>query len=140
MQLKLHKCNGKYLNIKNYNKNLIYLLAILLTVDREKMEYESNDLSAISKIIREAYMLRNTLVTFFICSITLFAQSHKELITGPFTAPQEVTKACLVCHETAAKEIMQTNHWTWLDEKYLDLDGKTEQKGKINFINKKDDS
>ncbi len=80
-------------------------------------------------------MLRNTLFTFFFCSITLLGQSHKDLIQGPFTTPQEVTKACLVCHETAAKEVMQTSHWTWLDEKYLSSDGKTEQKGKINFIN-----
>lgn len=34
-------------------------------------------------------------------------------LQGPFTSPQDVTKACLSCHANAADEIMHTTHWTW---------------------------
>ena len=30
-----------------------------------------------------------------------------------FTSGPEVTKACLSCHTEAAKQLMQTTHWTW---------------------------
>jgi len=36
-----------------------------------------------------------------------------EILQGPFESPQDVTKACLSCHEDAAKEIQHTTHWTW---------------------------
>lgn len=36
----------------------------------------------------------------------------KEL-QGPFKTGSEVTKACLSCHNEAAKQVMDTRHWTW---------------------------
>ena len=36
----------------------------------------------------------------------------KEL-EGPFETGPQVTKACLVCHTEAAKQIHKTKHWTW---------------------------
>ncbi|MGQ9723831.1 MAG: tetrathionate reductase family octaheme c-type cytochrome [Tepidimonas sp.] len=36
----------------------------------------------------------------------------KEL-QGPFASGEEVTKACLSCHNQAAKQVMETRHWTW---------------------------
>ncbi|MDP3132324.1 MAG: hypothetical protein Q8M78_05235, partial [Burkholderiaceae bacterium] len=36
----------------------------------------------------------------------------KEL-KGPFKSGSEVTKACLGCHTEAAKQVMDTRHWTW---------------------------
>ncbi len=47
--------------------------------------------------------------------------NHAELIEGTFKTPQEVTKACLECHEDAAKEVMKTIHWTW--EKNVHIPG-----------------
>jgi octaheme c-type cytochrome (tetrathionate reductase family) len=41
-----------------------------------------------------------------------------------FKGPEEVTEACLSCHNEAAKQVMDTIHWTWLDpeaEKELGL-------------------
>lgn len=40
---------------------------------------------------------------------------HSQLpaLQGPFATPQDVTKACLSCHDDAANEIMHTTHWTW---------------------------
>jgi len=68
----------------------------------------------------------------------LFAQieEHKE-ITGPFKAPQEVTTACLECHEDAAKEVMATSHWTWMSSDSLNIPGHKNkmQIGKQNLFN-----
>jgi octaheme c-type cytochrome (tetrathionate reductase family) len=36
----------------------------------------------------------------------------KEL-QGPFRSGEEVTKVCLSCHTEAAKQVMDTRHWTW---------------------------
>ncbi|MEN8173459.1 MAG: ammonia-forming cytochrome c nitrite reductase subunit c552 [Chloroflexota bacterium] len=36
-----------------------------------------------------------------------------EILQQDFDRPQDVTKACLSCHEEAAKEVQHTTHWTW---------------------------
>ncbi len=38
---------------------------------------------------------------------------HKDILQGPFHAPQEVTAACLSCHPQAAEQVAHTTHWTW---------------------------
>lgn len=50
------------------------------------------------------------------------APSHADRVTGSFTSAQDVTKACLVCHEKQAKDFMKTVHWTW--EMTQDIPGK----------------
>ncbi len=44
-------------------------------------------------------------------------------LQGPFKSAEEVTKACLTCHTEAAKQVMDTRHWTW--EYKNPKDGKT---------------
>ncbi|MCU0519503.1 MAG: tetrathionate reductase family octaheme c-type cytochrome [Anaerolineae bacterium] len=39
--------------------------------------------------------------------------SHFTVLAGPFTAPQEVTAACLTCHYLAGQEVMASSHWSW---------------------------
>jgi octaheme c-type cytochrome (tetrathionate reductase family) len=39
---------------------------------------------------------------------TKFKELQQDFKTGP-----EVTKACLTCHTEAAKQLMETTHWTW---------------------------
>ena len=41
---------------------------------------------------------------------------HAAFFQKPFEKPQDVTLACLKCHETAAKDMMKTAHWQWLGE------------------------
>lgn len=36
-----------------------------------------------------------------------------EQLQGPFETGPEVTEACLGCHTEAARQVMQTPHWTW---------------------------
>jgi len=38
---------------------------------------------------------------------------HANIISGPFETGQDVTRACLECHEEAAADVMTTSHWTW---------------------------
>ena len=39
--------------------------------------------------------------------------SKHAILQGNFTEPEEVTAACLSCHNEAAAQIHQTIHWTW---------------------------
>jgi octaheme c-type cytochrome (tetrathionate reductase family) len=41
---------------------------------------------------------------------------HSSLMTGPYETGQEVTAACLECHEDAAHDVSQTVHFTWQSE------------------------
>ena len=44
--------------------------------------------------------------------------SHADIVQGPLTTPQEVTRNCLTCHADAAGEVMKTSHWTWESEPF----------------------
>ena len=41
---------------------------------------------------------------------------HTYLLVGPFETGQDVTNACLECHEDASEQMMGTTHWTWESE------------------------
>jgi len=53
---------------------------------------------------------------------------HADLVSGPFATPQDVTKACIECHEESANDFMKTRHWNW-EGKEVDVPGK----GKMKF-------
>jgi len=44
----------------------------------------------------------------------LLAQDHEENVSGPFENVQEVTEECLMCHDDAGEQVLQSNHWNWL--------------------------
>ena len=48
--------------------------------------------------------------------VRLSETDHSPLMPGPYERPQEVTLACLECHEEAADQVMHTSHWTWRSE------------------------
>lgn len=54
----------------------------------------------------------------------------KEL-QGPFSSGPELTKACLVCHTEAARQVHRTKHWTW---EFLNPENQ-QRLGKKNVIN-----
>ncbi len=43
-----------------------------------------------------------------------------EILQKKFKHPQEVTEACLSCHNLTDKEIMKSNHWNWEREEYIE--------------------
>ena len=61
---------------------------------------------------------------------------HSDLLTGPYESGQDVTRACLECHEDAGHEMLQTSHFKWESEPVL-LPGRDEPVtiGKKNQIN-----
>ena len=60
-----------------------------------------------------------TLVAALIGALLVFStmamamEDHTEYIEGPFTTGEEVTAACLECHEEQAEDILKTSHWKW---------------------------
>jgi len=77
------------------------------------------------------------LMSFMLLSTYGISQSedHKEMIEGEFTTPQEITAACLSCHEETGADIQKTRHWNWLGEEFeLPGHGRT-RFGKQNMIN-----
>ncbi len=54
-----------------------------------------------------------------------------------FKQPEEVTKACLSCHNLAGRDIMKTSHWLWTRKttKFPGKEGQVVEVGKKNIIN-----
>ncbi len=51
-----------------------------------------------------------------------------------FSSPQEVTLACISCHTERHKEVMQSSHWNWEREEYIEGRG-IRYVGKKNILN-----
>jgi hypothetical protein len=67
------------------------------------------------------------------------AADHSRFVElkGPFKDGPAVTRACLVCHTEAGKEVARTQHWNWLGEE-VELPGRPGVKrriGKANLVN-----
>jgi octaheme c-type cytochrome (tetrathionate reductase family) len=60
---------------------------------------------------------------------SLFTELQKS-----FASPQEVTSACLECHNGTHKEIMASSHWNWERVSYIEGRGITSL-GKKNILN-----
>jgi len=60
--------------------------------------------------------------------------SKFSILQKKFSSPQQVTEACLSCHNESAKEIMKSNHWNWERPEYVQGRGIV-YLGKKNAIN-----
>jgi len=60
--------------------------------------------------------------------------SKFEVLKQQFTSPEQVTEACLTCHNERQHEIMQTAHWNW-DREVTRTDGTKTKIGKRNIVN-----
>jgi len=43
-------------------------------------------------------------------------EDHKALMPGPYETGQQVTAACLECHNNAAEKVIHSAHWKWASE------------------------
>lgn len=61
---------------------------------------------------------------------------HSYLMEGPFEDGPAVTRACLGCHEGAARQVMGTSHWQW-ESHPVALPGRAEpvRTGKKHLLN-----
>lgn len=55
-------------------------------------------------------------------------------LQGEFQRPQDITLACISCHNKRHEEVMETTHWRWLVEEYMEGKGIISL-GKRNAIN-----
>jgi octaheme c-type cytochrome (tetrathionate reductase family) len=60
--------------------------------------------------------------------------SKFKILQQKFETPQEVTEACLSCHNKTDQEVMASSHWKWT-RPYVTDNGDTIQLGKKNIIN-----
>ncbi len=60
--------------------------------------------------------------------------SRFTVLQQKFTTPQQVTKACESCHNMTAHQVMNSNHWNWEREEYVQNRGVI-YLGKGNAIN-----
>ncbi len=61
---------------------------------------------------------------------------HSELMEGPFSSGQDVTRACLECHEEAGEQVIHTAHFKWQSDSVM-IPGRDQPvaTGKKNTIN-----
>ena len=60
--------------------------------------------------------------------------SKFEILKQKFETPQQVTEACLSCHNLTDHDVMKSSHWKWTKD-YVTDSGDTIQLGKKNIIN-----
>lgn len=60
--------------------------------------------------------------------------SKFDVLNKNFTSPGEVTEACIGCHNQSHIEVMQSNHWNWERQEYIEGRGIVSI-GKKNAIN-----
>jgi octaheme c-type cytochrome (tetrathionate reductase family) len=109
---------------KGWIAGLVFLLIIVsvpvwyFTRDAESAEYQDVDRPWDAMPRRPAHV------------------DHKDLFQGPFETGQQVTEACLECHEEAAGQVMHTAHWRWQSDPVM-VEGRDEPvaTGKKNTIN-----
>jgi len=60
--------------------------------------------------------------------------SKFDILKQDFETPQEVTAACISCHTERHKEVMESFHWNWEQETYVEGKG-VMYLGKTNLLN-----
>ena len=60
--------------------------------------------------------------------------SKFEVLQKKFSSPQDVTEACISCHNERDNEVMHSNHWNWEREEYIEGRGVV-YIGKKNVVN-----
>ncbi len=56
------------------------------------------------------------------------------LLQQKFISPRQVTEACIQCHNLTAQQVMNSNHWNWEREEYIEGRGVI-YLGKANALN-----
>ena len=74
------------------------------------------------------------LVNFKIDTISRVDHSKFKILQQKFDSPQQITEACLTCHNKTDQDVMASSHWKWA-KPYVTDKGDTIQLGKKNIIN-----
>ncbi len=77
-----------------------------------------------------------TAIIISICATSHAGEDHSQFIESQCTTGEDVTKACLECHEETAEEFMHTAHWMWKGKTpFLKNHEFDTHLGKINLMN-----
>ncbi len=104
-------------------------LAVLITAAVIGMVFtalhkNSEEITPLAKLKEQYQRKGNTSVDH-----TLFSQLRKK-----FARPQDVTAACIACHNGRHREVMQSTHWNWERTEYIQGKG-IRAIGKRNVLN-----
>lgn len=74
--------------------------------------------------------------SMIICTTSFADVDHSEFFDAEVETPEQVTRACLECHETAGQDFIKTAHWLWKGKTPFVKEHETDNKfGKINLMN-----
>ncbi|MEN8116936.1 MAG: tetrathionate reductase family octaheme c-type cytochrome [Bacteroidota bacterium] len=99
---------------------LPWLIAVILINNPDEEEYSK------AEYFKE--------ISYTIDTIQKVDHSKFEILKQNFERPQDVTNACLSCHNRADHDIMMTSHWNW-SRKTISENGDTIELGKKNILN-----
>lgn len=103
---------------------LLIMLGILAAVTAAALQKKSADTPPLTKL-KEQYAAKAKPSV----NHSLFPQLKKK-----FTRPQDVTAACITCHNGRAQEVMHSSHWQWERTEYVAGKG-IRNIGKKNVLN-----
>ena len=84
---------------------------------------------------------KKELLIFLVCLLFFKpvwgSQDHSKFLKGPFKTGEEITKACLECHEKEANDFIKTSHWRWkgVPRTIASKENFKEEYGKSNLLN-----
>jgi len=101
---------------------LLLVLVVVTTISiLTSQTYEESQLSK----LKEKFTVKHIPSVYH----SKFSQLSKS-----FGSPSEITEACVSCHTERHKEVMQSNHWNWEREEYVEGKGVV-YLGKKNALN-----
>jgi len=114
------------------NKRLLLVLILLFTVIVFAQVTKTDTVKDEAVVKTEKVKIEKKIIVNSTADHSKFPILQQE-----FEQPEDVTKACLMCHTEAAKQIMKTSHWTWTrkTDKMPGKKGKTVALGKANVVN-----
>jgi len=86
---------------------------------------------------REMSIWAAVFVSVFFLAFVSEAFDHSQAVKGPFKTGEDVTKACLQCHDKQAEDVLKTPHWKWkgAPRTIKGMENSKEEYGKANMIN-----
>ena len=118
------------LSVKDSQKNFIKLLILFIAIITPWiLGYEY-----FQRSIADEKDQTITLVNYKQDTLPVVDHSKFKILQQDFSTPQQVTAACVSCHNLTDKEVMATSHWKWSKE-YIKDNGDTIQLGKKNILN-----
>lgn len=107
-------------------KNLVFILiSVMLIITYLIFSYDGDDTNLKLEALRQEYSLKPS---------KSVDHSKFEVLQKEFKTPQEVTEACISCHNERHTEVMQSSHWNWSRVSYVEGEG-LQELGKKNLLN-----